>query len=112
MPATRSGCSAHFNEQGRNNHQSRRSDLARAADRPAGRRYGASEAVAAGIVHQVASEDQVLARAVQVAAELAAKNRRTLAEHKRMLDSEAIEVIDAPQCRNTGAARRHWRSPS
>ncbi len=60
-----------------------------------GRRYGASEAVAAGIVHQVASEDQVLARAVQLAAELAAKDRRTLAEHKRMLYGEAIEVIAA-----------------
>jgi Delta3-Delta2-enoyl-CoA isomerase len=60
-----------------------------------GRRYGASEAAAAGIVHQVASEDQVLARAVQLAAELAAKDRRTLAEHKRMLYSEPIEVIGA-----------------
>jgi Delta3-Delta2-enoyl-CoA isomerase len=58
-----------------------------------GRRYGAPEAAAAGIVHQVASEDQVLARAVQLAAELATKDRRTIAEHKRMLYSEAIKAI-------------------
>jgi enoyl-CoA hydratase/carnithine racemase len=44
-------------------------------------------------VHQVASEDQVLARAVQLAAELATKDRRTIAEHKRMLYSEAIDAI-------------------
>jgi Delta3-Delta2-enoyl-CoA isomerase len=58
-----------------------------------GRRYGGPEAAAAGIVHQVASEDQVLARAIQLAAELAAKDRRTIAEHKRMLYGEAIEAI-------------------
>jgi Delta3-Delta2-enoyl-CoA isomerase len=58
-----------------------------------GRRYGGPEAAAAGIVHQVASEDRVLGRAVQLAAELAAKDRRTIAEHKRMLYSEAIEAI-------------------
>lgn len=57
-----------------------------------GRRYGARDAAAAGIVHHMASEDQLLARAVQVAAGLAGKERRTLAEHKRMLYGEAIKT--------------------
>lgn len=57
-----------------------------------GRRYGGLDAAAAGIVHQVAGEDQVLSRAVQRAAGLAGKERRTLAEHKRMLYGEAIKV--------------------
>jgi enoyl-CoA hydratase/carnithine racemase len=57
-----------------------------------GRRYGAPDAAAAGIVHQVAGEDQVLAWAVQLAARLAAKERQTFAEHKRMLYGEAIRT--------------------
>lgn len=60
-----------------------------------GRRYGALDAAAAGIAHQVASEDQVLTRAVQLAAGLAAKEHRTLAEHKRMLYGEAIKTCRA-----------------
>jgi Delta3-Delta2-enoyl-CoA isomerase len=56
-----------------------------------GRRYGGPDAAAAGIVHQVASEEQVVARAVQLAAGLASKERRTLAEHKRMLYGQAIK---------------------
>jgi Delta3-Delta2-enoyl-CoA isomerase len=54
------------------------------------RRYSAHDAVAAGIVHQVASADQVLARAVQLAGE----DRRTLAEHKFMLYGQAVEAIE------------------
>jgi hypothetical protein len=42
---------------------------------------------AAGIVHEVASEDQVLARSVQLAA--------GLAEHKRMLYGAAIKTCGA-----------------
>jgi enoyl-CoA hydratase/carnithine racemase len=60
-----------------------------------GRRYGGCDAAAAGIVHQVAGEDQVLVRAVQLAAGLAAKECRTLAEHKRMLYGEAIKTCGA-----------------
>jgi len=56
-----------------------------------GRRYGGPGAAAAGIVHEVAGEDHVLARAVELAAGLAAMERRTLAEHKRMLYGEAIK---------------------
>ena len=56
-----------------------------------GRRYGGPDAAAAGIVHEVAGDDQVLARAVQLAAGLATKERRTLAEHKRLRYGEAIK---------------------
>ena len=58
-----------------------------------GRRYGGPDALAAGIVHQVASEDQVLAQAVKLAADLAGKDRRTLAEHKGLLYGEAIKAL-------------------
>ena len=58
-----------------------------------GRRYGGPDALAVGIVHQVASEDQVVAQAVKLAAGLAGKDRRTLAEHKRLLYGEAIKAL-------------------
>lgn len=58
-----------------------------------GRRHGGPDALAAGIVHQVASEDQVVAQAVKLAADLAGKDRRTLAEHKRLLYGDAIKAL-------------------
>ncbi|HUB38251.1 MAG TPA: enoyl-CoA hydratase/isomerase family protein [Streptosporangiaceae bacterium] len=58
-----------------------------------GRRYGGSEALAAGIVHGVAPEGEVLAEAVKIAASLAGKDRRTLAEHKRLLYGDAIAAL-------------------
>jgi Delta3-Delta2-enoyl-CoA isomerase len=58
-----------------------------------GRRYGGPDALAAGIVQQVADEDQVVAQAVKIAANLAAKDRRTLTEHKRLLYGEAIITL-------------------
>jgi enoyl-CoA hydratase/carnithine racemase len=58
-----------------------------------GRRYGGPDALAAGIVHRVASEDQVVAQAVKLAADLAGKDRRTLTEHKRLLYGEAIGAL-------------------
>jgi Delta3-Delta2-enoyl-CoA isomerase len=57
-----------------------------------GRRYRGPEAAEAGIVRETAGEDQVVARAVEVAAGLAAKDRATLIEHKRMLYAEAIKT--------------------
>jgi enoyl-CoA hydratase/carnithine racemase len=48
-----------------------------------GKRYGGRDALDAGIVQEVASEDDVLPAAVAIAASLAGKDRRTLAEHKR-----------------------------
>ncbi len=53
------------------------------------RRYTAAEALAAGIVEHTAPEAEVLARAIELAAPVAAKDRSVLAEHKRMLFGDA-----------------------
>jgi len=58
-----------------------------------GRRYGGPDALADGIVHQVAAADDVVPAAVRLAAEMAAKDRRTLAEHKRLLYGEEIKTL-------------------
>jgi enoyl-CoA hydratase/carnithine racemase len=60
-----------------------------------GRRYSGPEAVAAGIADEVASEDAVLDRAVQVASGLAGKNRDVIAKHKRLMYGEAIAACGA-----------------
>ena len=60
-----------------------------------GRRYGGPDAAAAGIVHHVAAEDEVVNRAVRIAAGLAAKDRATLTQHKRMLYAGAIKACGA-----------------
>jgi enoyl-CoA hydratase/carnithine racemase len=49
-----------------------------------GRRYDAAEALAAGIVHRIAPEDDVLDVAVAWAGEYASKDRSVVAEHKRL----------------------------
>jgi enoyl-CoA hydratase/carnithine racemase len=49
------------------------------------RRYGAHEALAAGIVDAVASEEQLLEVAVARAASVAAKHRSVVAAHKSHL---------------------------
>jgi Delta3-Delta2-enoyl-CoA isomerase len=58
-----------------------------------GRRYGGPDALAAGIVHQVAAEHEVVPQATKMAVDLAAKDRRTLSEHKRLLYGEAIRTL-------------------
>lgn len=58
-----------------------------------GRRYGGADALADGIVHQVAAADDVVPAAVRLAAELAGKDRRTVAEHKRLLYGAAIKTL-------------------
>jgi enoyl-CoA hydratase/carnithine racemase len=50
-----------------------------------GRRYDAAQAVAAGIAHEAAPGDEVLARALAQAATVAAKDRSVVAAHKRQL---------------------------
>jgi Delta3-Delta2-enoyl-CoA isomerase len=50
-----------------------------------GRRYGGADALAAGIVYRAASEQDVLPQAIELAASLAGKDSRTIAEHKRLL---------------------------
>jgi enoyl-CoA hydratase/carnithine racemase len=55
-----------------------------------GRRYSGPEALAAGIVDEVAAEAEVLDRAVAIAAGLAGKNRDVIAEHKRLMHGDAL----------------------
>jgi len=61
-----------------------------------GRRYAAAEALARGIVEQVAPESEVLDRAVALAAEIAPKNRAVIAAHKRLLFSDVATVCGWP----------------
>jgi enoyl-CoA hydratase/carnithine racemase len=58
-----------------------------------GRRYGGTEAAAAGLVHQAVAEDQVLAQAIGLAAEGAGKDRATVAEHKRLLYGRTVGAL-------------------
>ena len=60
-----------------------------------GRRYDAAEALAAGLVQEVAAEADVVDRAVAIAAELAGKDRRVIAEHKRLMYADAIATCGA-----------------
>jgi Delta3-Delta2-enoyl-CoA isomerase len=56
-----------------------------------GRRYSGPDAVAAGIVTEVAPEDEVVDRAVAIAAGLADRNRSVVAAHKRLMYETALE---------------------
>jgi Delta3-Delta2-enoyl-CoA isomerase len=55
-----------------------------------GRRYDGPEAQAAGIVDELAPEDEVVDRAVVLAAELAGKNREVIAAHKQLMYGAAL----------------------
>jgi len=57
-----------------------------------GRRYGAPEAVEAGIAQRAASESDVLPVAVALAAEMAGKDRSVIGAHKQLLYGDAIRV--------------------
>lgn len=57
-----------------------------------GRRFTGAEALAAGIVTEVAAEEAVLDRAVALAEALAGKNRRVIATHKRLLYGDALDA--------------------
>jgi enoyl-CoA hydratase/carnithine racemase len=61
-----------------------------------GRRYGAAEALARGIVEHTAPDAEVLDRAVALAAEIAPKNRTVIATHKRLLFGDAARVCGWP----------------
>jgi enoyl-CoA hydratase/carnithine racemase len=61
-----------------------------------GRRYGAAEALAAGIVDECAPEDGVLDRAVERAAAIAGKDRGVIATHKRSLFGDAAAACGWP----------------
>jgi Delta3-Delta2-enoyl-CoA isomerase len=58
-----------------------------------GRRYGGGDALAAGLVHRAVAEEQVLPQAIELAAVLAGKDRRTIATHKRLLYGAAIAAL-------------------
>jgi len=60
-----------------------------------GRRYTAAQALAAGIVEEVADEADVLERAVQRAAANAGKDRSVIGTHKRMLYADVVAACTA-----------------
>jgi enoyl-CoA hydratase/carnithine racemase len=50
-----------------------------------GHRYPGPEALSAGIAHELATEDSVVSRAMERAAEVAQKDRAVVREHKRLM---------------------------
>ncbi len=60
-----------------------------------GKRYGGHDALAAGLVDDVADERQVVAAAVERAATLAAKPRATVGAIKRGLHADALAALEA-----------------
>lgn len=60
-----------------------------------GRRYGAEEAVAAGIVRSALPQDEVLPAAIELAGSLAAKAGSTMAEIRTGMYRAAIDVLTA-----------------
>jgi Delta3-Delta2-enoyl-CoA isomerase len=61
-----------------------------------GRRYGAPEALGAGIVDATAPEDEVLEAAIERAAALTAKNRDTVAKIKQTMYAGVVEALGRP----------------
>lgn len=61
-----------------------------------GRRYGAADALARGMVDEVAEEAAVLPRAIALAAELAAKDPATMAALKRGLHGGTLRLLETP----------------
>lgn len=59
------------------------------------RRFGAHDALAAGIVQAIAPQGEVLARAIDVASAMASKNRNVLAQHKRIAFGEIAEYLNS-----------------
>lgn len=60
------------------------------------RRYGAPEALAAGIIDETADLDDVLDRAVERAASLAGKNPEILRAIKQRLHADTLDVLRTP----------------
>ncbi len=61
-----------------------------------GKRYGAPEAAASGIVNEAVAEANVLPRAIEIALGLAAKDRATMAALKRGLYAATLSVLESP----------------
>lgn len=58
-----------------------------------GRRFGGPDALVAGIVAELATEDTLLDRAIEVAAGQAGKDRNVIAEHKKLLYGHALATV-------------------
>ncbi|MDB4678495.1 MAG: enoyl-CoA hydratase/isomerase family protein [Candidatus Binatia bacterium] len=67
-----------------------------------GRRYGGPEALEAGIVDEVANETQVLERAIQIAAPLAAKADPVMCTLKTSLYGPALSALALPPSATPG----------
>jgi enoyl-CoA hydratase/carnithine racemase len=67
-----------------------------------GRRYGGTDALAAGVVDAVAGEGEVLPTAVGIARPLAAKDGTTLGAIKRGMYGPAIAALALPQTTGLG----------
>jgi len=61
-----------------------------------GRRFGGADALAGGIVDAVASESDLVARAVAYAAELAGKDRATLGAIKKTMYAPVLAALAEP----------------
>jgi enoyl-CoA hydratase/carnithine racemase len=62
-----------------------------------GRRYGAADALARGMVDEAADEADVVPRAIAPAAELAEKDPTTMAALKRGLHGETLRLLEGPE---------------
>jgi len=58
-----------------------------------GHRFGASEALAYGIIQETATEEAVVPRALEVAAAMADKDRDIIAAHKRLAFAEVVAIL-------------------
>jgi enoyl-CoA hydratase len=76
-----------------------------------GRTYRAAEAAGLGLVDEAVTETQVLARAAEVAAELAALPAEPLRHTRRQVRGPALERI-AQQRATDSEVHRMWGSPS
>lgn len=61
------------------------------------RRYGASDAQAAGIVEDVVAAAEVRERAFAVASAMASKDRRVLATHKKLAHADVVNFLGFPE---------------
>jgi len=76
-----------------------------------GRTYHAAEAVSLGLVDEAVSETQVLGRAEEVAAELAALPAEPLAHTRGQVRGPVLERIAAQRATDS-QVHRMWSSPS
>lgn len=76
-----------------------------------GRRYGGAEAAAAGIVDETAAEDEVLDRAIEIAAGLSSKADSVMRTLKESLYPEALRALALPADATPGVDRSRKIEP-